>query len=200
MKPTLLLHVCCATCAAYVLGFLREEYDVTAYYYNPNIYPDTEYQIRFFEVQKYCATHQIPFVQETPDRQVWFKKTAGHEKDPERGNRCTICYEMRLRKTAAYAHAHGFAVFGTDLSISPHKDAKRLNEIGNSLAKEIGIKYLEADFKKQDGFKKATEVSCKENFYRQDYCGCIYSMRARQAHDIANSKNKITVRGTIHPC
>jgi predicted adenine nucleotide alpha hydrolase (AANH) superfamily ATPase len=183
MKPTLLLHVCCATCAAYVLELLRADYDVTAYYYNPNIYPDNEYQVRFSEVQKYCAAHHISFIQEKPNRDTWFEKTTGHEKDPERGNRCTICYEMRMRKTAVYAHEQGFDVFGTDLSISPHKDAKRLNQIGNALALEYGIQYLEADFKKRDGFKKAMEVSRKQNFYRQDYCGCMYSMQARQAFD-----------------
>jgi predicted adenine nucleotide alpha hydrolase (AANH) superfamily ATPase len=162
---------------------LREDYDVTAYYYNPNIYPDKEYQVRFLEVQTYCATHKISFVQEQPDKEAWFEKTKGHETDPERGNRCTICYQMRLRKTATYARDHNFSIFGTDLSISPHKDAKRLNEIGNELAREYGTTYLEADFKKRDGFKKAMEISRKENFYRQDYCGCIYSMQARQACD-----------------
>jgi epoxyqueuosine reductase len=179
MKDKLLLHICCATCAAYVLESLRDQYDVTAYYYNPNIYPDKEYQIRFLEAKKYCDEHGIPFVEEKPNQDDWFNLTKGHEQDPERGERCTICYRMRLTKTVEYAQAHGFQAWGTDLSISPHKDAKRLNAIGKELEKMYGVKFLEADFKKRDGFKKAMDISKKEGFYRQDYCGCKYSMRTQ---------------------
>jgi len=181
VKPTLLLHICCATCAAYVLESLRGQYEVTAYYYNPNIYPDEEYTIRFSEAKKYCEEHGIPFVEEKPNRADWFVLTKGHEQDPERGERCTICYRMRLQKTAEYAKAHGFEKWGTDLSISPHKDAQRLNLIGKELEKEYGVTFLAADFKKRDGFKKAMDIAKKEGFYRQDYCGCIYSMRRREA-------------------
>jgi epoxyqueuosine reductase len=177
MKSTLLLHICCATCAAYVLESLHDKYYVTAYYYNPNIYPDTEYDIRFSEAKKYCHKHNIPFIEEKPNREDWFALTAGHEQDQEKGDRCTICYRMRLEKTAEYAKLHSFNVWGTDLSISPHKDAKRLNSIGKELEKMYGVTFLEADFKKWDGFKKAMAISRKESFYRQDYCGCKYSMR-----------------------
>ena len=179
MKEKLLLHICCATCAAYVLESLCDQYEITAYYYNPNIYPDEEYQKRFSEAKKYCHEHKIAFVEETPNRQDWFSLTMGHEHDPERGQRCTICYRMRLQKTAEYAREHGFQMWGTDLSISPHKDAKRLNEIGAEFEKVFRVKFLEADFKKRDGFKKAMDISRKEGFYRQDYCGCIYSQKAR---------------------
>ena len=179
MKLTLLLHICCATCAAYVLESLRDQYNVTAYYYNPNIYPKEEYQIRFYEAKKYCKQHHIPFVEEEPDQDRWFLLTKGHENDPERGERCVICYKMRLERTAQYAQNHSFDLFGTDLSISPHKDAKHLNRLGKELEKAYGVKYLEADFKKREGFKKAMELSKKQGFYRQDYCGCIYSRQAR---------------------
>jgi len=183
IKKKLLLHVCCATCAAHVLDTLRADFDVTAYYYNPNIYPDAEYDIRMQEVREFCGRENIPFIEETPDRSHWFSLTEGLEHEPERGSRCTICYRMRLEKTAEFAQRHGFDWFGTDLSISPHKDAKRLNQIGTELEKTLGVKYLHADFKKQDGFKKAMARSRKECFYRQTYCGCKYSMLARQKAD-----------------
>ncbi len=176
-KPSLVLHICCATCAAYVLEELKQRYDVTALYYNPNIYPAEEYQRRFIESRDYCLRHQITFIELMPDQDNWFAVTKGHEHDPERGNRCTICYQMRMEKTAKYAREYDFDWFGTDLSISPHKDAKRLNEIGLALEKFYGVRYLVADFKKHDGFKKAMDLSRKECFYRQNYCGCMYSMR-----------------------
>ena len=178
MKQSLLLHVCCATCAAHVLNQLQDDFEVTAYYYNPNIYPEKEYSIRFQEVQRYCRQQVIPFVEETPDQGHWFELTKGHEQDPERGERCTICYRMRLQKTAEYAKKANFNFFGTDLSISPHKDARRLNAIGKELAQQFGVSYLEADFKKQDGFKKAMSISRERGFYRQNYCGCKYSLEA----------------------
>lgn len=181
MKPRLLLHICCATCAAYVLDLLREEYDVTALYYNPNIYPAEEYRIRRDEARAFCERERIPWIELEPDHARWFELTAGHESDPERGERCTICYGMRLQQTAQYARERGFEWFGTDLSISPHKDAERLNGIGNRLAAAMGLRHLKANFKKQDGFKKAMDRSRCENFYRQDYCGCKYSLEARCA-------------------
>jgi len=178
MKPGLLLHICCATCAAYVIDTLRRDYEVTAYYYNPNIYPKEEYQKRITEAQDYCEKNNVLFIEEPPDQDRWFLLTRGHEDNPERGERCTICYEMRLEKTAQYAQKNSFDIFGTDLSISPHKDAKRLNRLGKELEKAYGVKYLEADFKKREGFKKAMELSKKQGFYRQDYCGCIYSRKS----------------------
>ncbi|MFA6553392.1 MAG: epoxyqueuosine reductase QueH [Patescibacteria group bacterium] len=181
-KLKLLLHICCATCAAYVLDQLRQAYDVTALYYNPNIYPVEEYQHRFTESRDYCNKHTIAFIEISPDQDRWLGLTTGHERDPERGDRCTICYRMRMEKTVQYAQEHGFDIFGTDLSISPHKDADRLNQIGRELEKEYGVPYLEADFKKQDGFKKAMALSRQECFYRQNYCGCTYSIRTAPAN------------------
>jgi len=179
MKKKLLIHICCATCAANVLKELSQNYEVTAFYYNPNIYPDSEYKIRMDEIKKFCAKKKIFFIEEKPDQERWFTLTKGHEQDPERGKRCTICYNMRLEKTAQYAKENDFDIFGTDLSISPHKDAIRLNKIGQELEQQYSVKYLVADFKKQDGFKKAMDMSKKHSFYRQNYCGCIFSMKAR---------------------
>jgi len=178
MKLKLLLHICCATCAAYVLDLLRRDYQVTAFFYNPNIYPEEEYQHRFNEAKAYCRKNNITFIVESPDQNQWFLLTKGYEDDPERGNRCTICYRMRLKKTAEYAQTHDFDLWGTDLSISPHKDVKRISRLGKELAEKCNVKFLEADFKKQDGFKKAMVVSKSEGFYRQSYCGCIYSLKA----------------------
>lgn len=173
----LLLHVCCATCAAYVIESLRDQYDLTAYYYNPNIYPALEYDRRFVEVQHYCRRISVPLIEEKPDVDRWFTLTAGHANDPERGERCTICYLMRLEKTARYARDNNYDIFGTDLSISPHKDARRLNAIGRTLEEQYGVSYLVADFKKQNGFQRAMEISRHAGFYRQSYCGCRYSIR-----------------------
>lgn len=180
MKPRLLLHICCATCAAYVLESLRDQYEVTAFYYNPNIYPDDEYKIRFLEAKKYCDEHGVFFIEEKPNQDAWFTLAKGHEQDPERGQRCTICYRMRLEKTVVYAKLQHFDIWGTDLSISPHKDAQRLNDLGKELEKIHGVTFLEADFKKRDGFKKAMDISRQEGFYRQNYCGCLYSMNTRK--------------------
>ncbi len=181
MKPSLLLHICCATCAAYVLRELKSRFLVTAFYYNPNIYPKDEYIMRFSEAKQWCLKNRIPFIEEKPDQAKWLMNVRGHEQDPERGARCTICYRLRLEKTAAYAAANQFAFFGTDLSISPHKDAARLNKIGQALSEKYKTSYLVADFKKQDGFKKAICLSRQEGFYRQNYCGCKFSMPSNRS-------------------
>lgn len=173
----LLLHVCCAPCASYVIKLLQADYDITAYFYNPNIYPDEEYDRRFLEVKRYLVKIKLPFISEAYDQENWFNLVKGHENDPEKGDRCTICYKMRLEKTVQYAKENGFDLFATDLSISPHKDAKRINKIGKELEEKHGIKFLKADFKKQEGFKKSLIISKEEGFYRQDYCGCIYSLK-----------------------
>ncbi|MBU0964216.1 epoxyqueuosine reductase QueH [Patescibacteria group bacterium] len=182
-KEKLLLHICCATCSAFTLQKLQKDFDVTAYYYNPNIYPADEYQQRFKESKEFCEQHNIPFTEENPDQDRWFLLTQGHENDEEKGDRCTICYKIRLEKTAQYAKEHGYDIFGTDLSISPHKDAKRLNKIGRELAQVYGLKFLVADFKKNDGYKQAMELSKQQGFYRQDYCGCLFSMKRRKSND-----------------
>ncbi|MFA6098375.1 MAG: epoxyqueuosine reductase QueH [Patescibacteria group bacterium] len=180
VKEKLLLHICCATCAAYVIEALQKNYEVIAFFYNPNIYPAKEYAIRLNEVKSYCDENSIPLVIEKPDQKNWFELIKGHEKDPEKGERCTICYRMRLEKTADYASKHDFFIYTTDLSISPHKDAVRLNMLGNELGCKYDIKYLSADFKKNDGFKKAMVISRNMCFYRQNYCGCLFSLKARE--------------------
>ncbi|MFH1375327.1 MAG: epoxyqueuosine reductase QueH [Patescibacteria group bacterium] len=181
MTKKLLLHTCCAPCLTHPLAKLEKDYELTVFFYGPNIHPREEYEIRFKEARKYLARSPISrngvikMIEGEYDPERWFELTKGHERDPERGERCRICYEMRLAKTAETAVKEGFQAFATTLSISPHKDAQLLNEIGEQLAKKFGVRYLPADWKKRDGFKKSLNLSKKFNLHRQNYCGCVYS-------------------------
>lgn len=175
LRPGMLLHTCCAPCSTSVLELLREVFDLTLHFYDPNIHPKEEYEKRRDEMRVYAERFSIPFVEGPYEVERWFEITMGHKEDMEGRERCLICYDMRLRETARFAGDSGFEYFATVLSISPHKRAEKINEIGLSLAKEYGIRYLEADFKKRDGFKKSIELSKKYGLYRQDYCGCVYS-------------------------
>ena len=174
----LLLHACCAPCGAYSREYFTElGYDVTYYFYNPNIFPKEEYDRRLDELLRYCKDKNIPIIVETPDFENWENAVIGHENDPERGNRCRICYAIRLAKTAQKAKELGFDCFTTTLSISPHKSYQMIKEISEKLSKEIEVEYTDVNLKKQDGYKKSVELSQKYGFYRQDYCGCRYSIR-----------------------
>ncbi|MFQ6104480.1 MAG: epoxyqueuosine reductase QueH [Candidatus Glassbacteria bacterium] len=171
----LLLHTCCAPCSTAVLEHLAGQYEITGYFYNPNIHPEDEFRMRLDEAREFYGRRGIPLIDEEYEQEKWLELVAGHEQDPERGERCTICYRMRLEKTAKSARTLGFDIFATVLSISPHKDAKRINALGNEIADRVGIPFLTADFKKKDGYKRSVEISQKEGLYRQSYCGCIYS-------------------------
>lgn len=176
-RPKMLLHTCCAPCSTHVLELLRNIFDLTLYFYDPNIHPREEYEMRRDEMKVYAEKFSIPFVEGPYEMEKWFEVTKGHEADIEGADRCFICYEMRLREVARFAGENGFEYFGTVLSISPHKNAQKINETGMYLAGEFGIKYLAADFKKRDGFKRSTALSREHGLYRQDYCGCVYSRR-----------------------
>lgn len=178
-KPTLLLHACCGPCSSAVLELLAEVFEIHIYYYNPNIWPPAEYHRREAELEKFIAeTHFDITVAEAEYQPAdYYAAIAGLETEPERGNRCTVCYEMRMRRAAAYAKAHGFAYFATTLSISPHKDAARINAIGEALEAEYGVKHLPSDFKKHGGFARSLALSAQHGLYRQDYCGCEFSAR-----------------------
>lgn len=175
----LLLHVCCAPCSSHVLETLENEYEITAFFYNPNITEESEYQKRIEELNRFVG--EAPFaqnvvVEEGPyEPNLFFDMSKGLEEEPERGSRCYKCYEMRLRESAKYAKEHGYDLFTTTLSISPHKNAAWLNEIGMRLAEEYGIDYLYSDFKKKNGYARSIQLSKEYNLYRQNYCGCIYS-------------------------
>ena len=181
--PTLLLHSCCAPCSSYVLEYLSNYFGITVFYYNPNIYPDEEYEMRVREQQRFIrefpAKHPIDFIEGAYDKERFYEMARGLEAVPEGGQRCFQCYELRLREAGELAKARGFDYFTTTLSISPMKNAEKLNEIGLRLADELGVAYLCSDFKKRNGYKRSTELSREYGMYRQDYCGCVYSYHER---------------------
>lgn len=182
--PTLFLHSCCAPCSSYVLEYLSQYFQITVFYYNPNIYPDEEYYKRVEEqkqfIQKFPAKNKIRFMEGNFDKDRFYATVKGLENVPEGGERCFRCYELRLREAAEKASALNMDYFTTTLSISPLKNAAKLNEIGLSLAKEYGIQYLISDFKKKNGYKRSVELSQQYGMYRQDYCGCVFSKQERE--------------------
>ncbi len=175
LKSKLLLHVCCAPCSPYVVELLRKEYSITAYFYDPNIHPEEEYLFRLEEMKRFCKKIHLDIITAEYDVDRWFKMVEGHEDDPERGERCRICFRMRLEKAVWFAKENGFPTFATVLSVSPHKDARAINQIGKELGEEYHINFFEADFKKKNGFKISVGKSKEYDLKRQNYCGCIFS-------------------------
>ena len=177
--PTLLLHSCCAPCSSYVLEYLSEYFKITVLYYNPNISPVKEYEARVAEqarlIEELPTKYPVTFLAGDYRPEEFYESVKGLEHCPEGGDRCTVCYELRLREAAEAARRGGFDYFTTTLSISPLKDAKRLNSIGKRLGEEYGLSYLYSDFKKKNGYKRSTELSAQYGLYRQDYCGCVFS-------------------------
>ncbi len=171
----LLLHSCCAPCFGYVYELLHPEYSISPFFYNPNIAPINEYHKRHQELDNFCAIKGIKLYTGECDAKQWTYLVKKHRFSGERSDRCWICYEIRLRKAFEFAKSNNFDIVTSTLSISPHKNAAKINSIGKKLNLEYGIKFLEADFKKKDGFKKSLELSKAHGFYRQNYCGCIYS-------------------------
>lgn len=177
----LLLHACCAPCSSYVIEYLSEFFDITLLYFNPNISPESEYEKRIGEVER--LLREMPLKSEVrllkgrycPDE--FFKMAKGLEELPEGGERCFKCYRQRLEEAAKTAKEGCFDYFTTTLSISPHKNAEKLNQIGEELEKDYGVKYLYGDFKKRNGYKRSIELSRIYGLYRQNYCGCVYSRR-----------------------
>lgn len=184
VTPKLLLHACCAPCSSYVIETLSEFFEITIYYYNPNIYPEKEYYRRMDELKAflkiYKTKNKVNFIKENYDTNEYYKNVKGLEKLGERSKRCYECYKFRMDKAAKYAKENNFDYFTTTLSISPYKDSKWINEIGNMLENKYAISYLYSDFKKNDGYKRSLELSRKYNLYRQDYCGCVYSKEERK--------------------
>lgn len=182
-KQKMLLHACCAPCSSHVLEVLSGLYDITIFFYNPNITEEEEYKKRVVELIRFVG--EAPFAMGVKvidgdyEPELFFEMSKGLEEEPERGKRCYKCYELRMRKTAKYAAENGYDVFTTTLSISPYKNAKWLNEIGERLSDEYQIGYLYSDFKKKNGYARSIELSHEYNLYRQDYCGCIYSKEER---------------------
>ncbi len=178
-KPRLLLHACCAPCSSYVLEYLSKYFDITVYYYNPNISPVGEFEKRFEEIKRLIVEmplkNEVKLVKGVYRYEDFVDAAKGLEHIPEGGERCFACYRLRLEKTAQLARDEGFDYFCTTLSISPLKNSQKINEIGFELEKEYGVKWLPSDFKKREGYKRSIELSREYNLYRQNFCGCVYS-------------------------
>ena len=177
--PKLLLHVCCAPCSSYVLEYLSEYYEITVFYYNPNISPESEYQKRVDEVRRLISEitpkHPVSFLEGKYDPERWRDAVKGLEKEKEGGARCTECFRLRLSRTADAAEELHFDYFTTTLTVSPHKDAERINRIGIELGEKYGVRWLPSDFKKRNGYLRSIQLAKEFELYRQDWCGCGYS-------------------------
>lgn len=204
----LFLHSCCAPCSSYVLTYLRKYFAITVFYYNPNITEETEYRKRVEEQKRFVTAlnvqagrdgalaekrvFEISFLEGDYVPEAFFEMAKGHENDKEGGARCYLCYEMRLKEAAFYGSRLGFDYFTTTLSISPMKNAVWLNEIGERLGKEFGIRYLFSDFKKKDGYKQSVLLSGQYDLYRQDYCGCSFSKQERLKQKQKNKEAELS--------
>lgn len=179
--PTLLLHACCAPCSSYCLEYLSQYFSITVLFYNPNISPAEEYQKRVDEIRRLIselpAINKISLIEGRYLPEEFYNAVKGLELEPEGGKRCPVCFELRLREAAVTAKKLGFDYFTTTLSISPLKDAEKLNDIGKMLSDEYGVAYLYSDFKKKNGYKRSIELSKEYNLYRQNFCGCVFSKR-----------------------
>lgn len=182
--PRLLIHSCCGPCSSYVLEYLSNYFDITIFYYNPNIFPEDEYNRRAREqedlIKAMPLKNQVSFVKGVYEPKKYYELIKGHENDPEGGERCFICYHMRLEEAAKMAKEGGYDYFTTTLTISPHKNAGKLNEIGEEVGRLYETAFLPSDFKKRNGYKRSIELSKDYDLYRQDYCGCVYSRKARE--------------------
>ena len=183
-KPALLLHSCCGPCSSYVLEYLSKYFEITVYYYNPGIYPEEEYFKRLDNQKAFIdATGYAVLLDSAYDHSEYLDAVNGFENAPEGGERCEICFRQRIFKTAEAAKLNGFEYFTTTLTVSPHKNAELINEISKEAERLYGVKHLPSDFKKKEGYKRSVELSKEYGLYRQDYCGCEFSMRNKQEKD-----------------
>ncbi|MBQ7104913.1 MAG: epoxyqueuosine reductase QueH [Bacilli bacterium] len=191
--PTLLLHSCCAPCSSYVLEYLTNFFQITILFYNPNISSEKEYLKRLNELKRLVKemphSNKIEIVEGRYDNKEFLEISKGLEDLKEGGERCFKCYRLRQEEAAKYAKENNFDYFTTTLSISPHKNAEKLNEIGKELSEIYQVSYLYADFKKKGGYQRSIELSKKYDLYRQDFCGCIYSKRDRELEKKEKEKN-----------
>ena len=182
--PSLLLHCCCAPCSTYVLEYLSNYFRITTFYYNPNIFPEEEYQHRVAELKRFSAEfptkYPVQFLEGNYEPAKYYAAVKGLEHDPEGGARCLKCFELRLGESAKVAKELGMDYFSTTLTISPMKDAAVLNEIGEKMAEKFGVRHLPSNFKKRNGFLRSTEICKIYGLYRQDFCGCVYSKMERE--------------------
>lgn len=179
VPPRLLLHSCCAPCSSAVLEYLSQHMKITVFYFNPNIFPEEEFLHRIEEqkrlIEELPCKNPVDFIEQGWQSERFYTAVKGLENLSEGGERCFACYRLRLEETARLAAEMGFDYFTTTLSISPYKNAEKLNEIGEELGTKYGVKHLPSDFKKRNGYKRSIELSTVYGLYRQDYCGCVYS-------------------------
>ena len=184
-RPRLLLHACCAPCSSYVLEYLSKHFEITLFFYNPNISPREEYDFRAEELGRLVSEMglDVKILNGAYEPERFTKLAEGLETLPEGGGRCKKCYALRLEESARVAKDGGYDFYTTTLSISPHKNAEWLNEIGDEMGVKYGVRYLTSDFKKKNGYKRSCELSVQYNLYRQNYCGCIYSKMAAEKRE-----------------
>lgn len=180
-KSPLLAHICCAPDASYVVDLLRRDGEVTGYFDNPNIWPSAEHALRLEETRRVAFLFGFRLLEGAYDPETWLRATRALAGEPEKGRRCDVCYALRLDRTARRARELGFPAFATIMSVSPWKKADALNRIGRRLGAKYGLEFLEADFKKKNGFQKSVEISRRMGLYRQNYCGCPSSVRPPRA-------------------
>ncbi|MCA6222008.1 epoxyqueuosine reductase QueH [Photorhabdus antumapuensis] len=191
----LLLHSCCAPCSGEVMEALHASgIDYTVFFYNPNIHPKREYLIRKEENIRFAEQHNVPFVDADYDSDNWFERAKGMEWEPERGVRCTMCFDMRFERTALYAYENNFSVISSSLGISRWKNMQQINDCGKRAANQYpGIQYWDYNWRKQGGSARMIEISKRERFYQQEYCGCIYSLRDTNKHRKSQARDIIRI-------
>ncbi|QRN40805.1 MAG: hypothetical protein GKC53_01320 [Neisseriaceae bacterium] len=189
-----LLHSCCAPCSAEIMeALLESQIDYTIFFYNPNIHPVKEYELRKEENKRFAVKHNITFIDADYDMDNWFQRAKGMEFEPERGIRCTMCFDMRFERTALYAYENEFPVFATSLGISRWKDLNQINDCGHRAAKAYpNLTYWDFNWRKKGGSQRMIEISKRERFYQQEYCGCIYSLR--DSNEWRRSKGRETIK------
>ncbi len=183
----LFLHACCAPCSSYVLEYLAQYFEITVFFYNPNISPEPEYRLREEEARRLSGLipqrYPVHFTAGRYDPERFYRAVRGHEEDPEGGGRCGICFALRLAEAARLAAEGGYDYYTTSLTISPLKNAELLNRIGEEEGARFGVRFLPSDFKKKDGYRRSVELSERYGLYRQNYCGCVFSRRERKERE-----------------
>lgn len=196
----LLLHSCCAPCSGEVMeALVFSEIDFTIFFYNPNIHPIQEYEIRKEENKRFAVKHTIPFIDADYNKDDWFTRTEGMENEPERGKRCTECFDMRFEVTAHYAHQHNFPIFTSSLGISRWKNMDQINDCGLRAAEKYpNVVYWTYNWRKQGGAARMYDIAKQENFYQQEYCGCVYSLRDTNRWRTQNGRERIKIGQTYY--
>ena len=189
-RKKILLHVCCGPCSTEVISRLAAESELVLFFYNPNIFPKEEYERRLAEAERFAADRNIRFISGDWDHDGWLEAVKGLEQEPEGGKRCAVCFAFRLGRAAAMARQEGAEGFTTTLTISPHKKATDVNSAGKEAGEKEGVSFIQEDFKKKDGFLKSCKAAREAGMYRQDYCGCEFSLKKRENRGAGEPENR----------